>query len=352
MAVLLKRRIAADMAVTLKEVAREAGVNLSTASRSLHAAYGVRTATRARVLAVAERLNYHPNRVARGLVTGRSHMLGLVISDVRNPFFAEVARGAEDAAYAAGYDLVLCNSDLDPAKQLRYIRSLLAMRVDGVLMNSVGDLSRADQEKLAAAGTPIVLLKPSPEDLGFSTVAADNFQGGFLAGQYLARLGHRAIAHLAGPRRHSNLTDRTRGFLKAVQSDPANVSVVVVHGEHSFQGGYEMMKKLLARQRKFTAVFAGNDVIAFGTIRASLEAGLSVPGDLSVVGFDNVEVSSIIHPPLTTVDQPKYELGRAAVEILLKRANVPEHRLLGVELIERQSCRALVSPAAQAGEGR
>lgn len=321
-----------------------AGVNLSTASRSLSGAYGVHPATRARVLAAAEHLNYHPNRVARGLVTGRSYTLGLVISDVRNPFFAELARGAEDAAYAAGYDLVLCNSDLNSAKQMHYIRSLLAMRVAGVLMNSVGDLSRADQENLASAGIPIVLLHRAPEDLGFSTVTADNLQGGFLAGQYLVRLGHRAIAHLAGPRQHSNLTNRTRGFLKAVQSAPHDVSAVVVHGLHGFQGGYEMMRKVLAKHRKFTAVFAGNDAMAFGTIRAALEAGLKVPEDLSIIGFDNVEVSSIIHPPLTTIDQPKYELGRAAVEILLKQKNVPEHRVLGVELIERQSCRALIRP--------
>jgi DNA-binding LacI/PurR family transcriptional regulator len=328
------------MAVTLKDVAREAGVNLSTASRSVSGAYGVHKTTRAKVLAVAERLNYQPNRVARGLVTGRSHTLGLVISDVRNPFFAEVARGAEDAAYAAGYDLVLCNSDLDPAKQMRYIRSLLAKRVDGVLMNSVGGLDKADQEELAGAGIPIVLLNRPAGDLGFSTVTADNFQGGFLAGQYLAQLGHCTIAHLTGPRQHGNLTDRARGFFKAVQSGPHNIPAVVLHGRQSFQGGYEMMQKLLARRPGITAVFAGNDAIAFGAIRAVLEAGLSVPEDQSIIGFDNVELSSIIHPPLTTIEQPKYEMGRAAVEILLKQSNMPEHRVLGVELIERQSCRA------------
>src|SRR5512140_1242573 len=130
------------MAVTLKDVAREAGVDLSTVSRSLSVSYGVHEETRKRVLEVAERLNYRPNRVARGLVTGRSHTLGLIVSDIRNPFFAEVARGAEDAARASQCDLVLCNSDLDAVKQMEYVDSLLEKRVDGILMNSVAALSR------------------------------------------------------------------------------------------------------------------------------------------------------------------------------------------------------------------
>jgi LacI family transcriptional regulator len=138
------------MSVTLKDVAREAGFNLSTVSRSLSGSYGVHQQTRKRVLEVAERLHYRPNRIARGLVTGRSHTLGLIVSDVRNPFFAEVARGAEDAARAHGCDLVLCNSDLDQAKQMCYIRSLAEKRVDGVLMNSVAALRKTQQE--AASG--------------------------------------------------------------------------------------------------------------------------------------------------------------------------------------------------------
>ena len=130
------------MAVTIKDVARESGVNVSTVSRALNGEYGVHADTREHVVTIAQRLGYRPNRVARGLVTGRSHTLGLVVSDIRNPFFSEVARGAEDAACRAGYDLILCNSDLDPEKQMRYAQSLLEKRVDGILMNSVAALSR------------------------------------------------------------------------------------------------------------------------------------------------------------------------------------------------------------------
>ena len=146
------------MPATIKDVARESGVNVSTVSRALNGGYGVHSETRQLVRDVAERLRYRPNRVARGLVTGRAHTLGLVVSDIRNLFFAEVARGAEDAAYRAGYDLVLCNSDLDPEKQMRYAQLLTDKRVDGILMNSVAALSRKQQEQLAGLGVPITIV--------------------------------------------------------------------------------------------------------------------------------------------------------------------------------------------------
>src|SRR5438874_7251568 len=156
------------MAVTIKDVARESGVNVSTVSRALNGEYGVNVDTREHVLAVAERLRYRPNRVARGLVTGRSHTLALVVSDIRNPFFAEVARGAEDAACRAGYDLILCNSDLDPEKQMRYVQSLMEKRVDGILMNSVSVLTRKQQGHLTTLGVAIVLLNRAAPRSAFS----------------------------------------------------------------------------------------------------------------------------------------------------------------------------------------
>jgi len=334
------------MAATLADVAQAAGVNISTVSRALRGAYGIHRDTRRKVREAAERLGYRPNRVARGLATGRSHSLGLIVSDIRNPYFAEVARGAEDAACRAGYDVVLCNSDLDPAKQMRYVRSLLEKRVDGLLMNSVADLGRPEQQELAASGLPIVLLNLTPGVRAFSTVTGDNLAGGRLAGAYLLKLGHRVIAHLTGPRRHGNLAARARGFLQAVQAARTGADPVVVHGDHTYRGGYALTRTLLARRPDVTAIFAGNDAVAFGAIRAILEAGRSVPEDLSVVGFDNVELACVIRPPLTTVHQPKYEIGQAAVEILLRQAGgkkptPPEHHVLGVELIERQSCQAL-----------
>jgi LacI family transcriptional regulator len=323
------------MAVTIKDVARESGVNISTVSRALNHGYGVNEQTRERVVAVAARLDYRPNRVARGL-----------LSDIRNPFFAELARGAEDAARAGNCDLVLCNSDLDPDKQMQYVRSLLEKRVDGILMNSVAVLSREQQARLAACGVPIVLLNRSALNRAFSTVCADNETGGALAAKYLLGLGHRKIAHLTGPREHGNLSDRTRGFISTLQSAKDPVQPIVLRGKFNFSGGCELTKQLLDEHPDVTAIFAGNDVMAFGAVRAALDRGLRIPEDLSLIGFDNIEFASVIHPPLTTIHQPMYEMGHAAIEILLRLARdknkqVPEHRTLGVELIERQSCRQL-----------
>ncbi len=332
--------------VTIKDVARESGVNISTVSRALSGAYGVHGKTRERVLAAAAKLKYRPNRVARAMVTGRSHTLALIISDIRNPFFAELARGAEDAARAGGCDLVLCNSDLDAEKQMDYVQSLLEKRVDGIMMNSVAELSAAQQSQLASCGVPIVLLNRGGSARAFSTVTVDNRAGGQLAAQYLIQLGHRRVAHLTGPRRHGNMTDRALGFVSAMKAARPAGQVTVIHGQNSFSGGYEMARRLFRDNPRVTAVFTANDAMAFGALRAAMEAGRSVPGDVSLIGFDNVELATVVHPPLTTIHQPKYEIGQAAVSMLLRHVRaegrpVPERLVLGVELIERQSCRRL-----------
>lgn len=331
------------MPVTIKDVARESGVNVSTVSRALNGEYGVHADTREMVTAVARRLGYRPNRVARGLVTGRSHTLALVVSDIRNQFFAEVARGAEDAAYRAGHDLILCNSDLDPEKQMRYVQSLLEKRVDGILMNSVSVLSRKQQEQLASMGLAIVLLNRAAPRGVFSSVCADNQRGGRLAAEYLLKLGHSRIAHLTGPRHHGNMTERAKGFVRVLGEGPTPVKPEVLYGKNNFAGGYELGREVLNRFPDVTAVFAANDVMALGAIRAFTEAGRRIPNDISVIGFDDIEVAGIVNPPLTTIHQPKYEIGQAAVEILLrhtdrKRPHAPEHRLFDVHVVERQSC--------------
>jgi DNA-binding LacI/PurR family transcriptional regulator len=169
--------------------------------------------------------------------------------------------------------------------------------------------------------------------------------GGILAAQYLHGLGHRKIALITGPQHHGNLSDRAHGFVRTLLSAKPPVQPVVLHGDFNFAGGTDLARKLLDKHPEVTAIFTGNDVMAYGVIRGVMERGLRIPEDLSLIGFDNLDFSSIIHPPLTTIHQPKYEMGEAAVEILLRLANkekqMPEHRLLGVELIERQSCRRL-----------
>lgn len=329
------------MSVTIKDIARECKVNVSTVSRSLSGSYGVKPATRELVLETAKRLKYRPNRVARTMATGRSHSIALVVSDVRNPFFAEVARGAEDAAFAAGCDLILCNSDLDPSKQMRYIRSLADKQVDGIVMNSAAPLSAAERKELSNYEMPIVVLNRVAGSQGFSSVCSDNRQGGAMAAEHLAQLGHREVVQITGPDIQGNLRERTRGFeerfLELTGKEPQKL-----WGDQSQEGGYSVTRQLLADKKKFTALFAANDVMAYGAIRACLEAGLSIPGDVSLVGFDDLDLSAIVNPPLTTVHQAKYEMGKAALEIILARvgkqdSQEAEHRVLDVRLTVRAS---------------
>jgi LacI family transcriptional regulator len=331
---------------TIKDVARESGFDVSTVSRCLNRKSYVHPETRERILAAAERLNYLPNRVARGLVTGASHTLGLIISDIRNPFFAEVARGVEDAAYGAGLDLVVCNSDLDPEKQRRYIDSLASKGVDGIIVNWAARMDAAEEERLLSFGIPIVLLSSPVGIHRLSTISVDNEQGGFLAGSYLLKLGHRRLALLTGPLDQSRIAARQAGFLKAVESSGGNATALVLHGDQNYLGGYRMAWRLIQDHPEITGVFTHNDVMAFGALKAFAEVGRRVPEEISVVGFDNVEISQMVQPALTTINQPKYEIGKTAVEALLtlrgaRKPVSPIHRVFGVNLVERQSAIAV-----------
>lgn len=329
--------------ITLREVALESGVNLSTASRSLSGSYGVHPSTRKKVLEVAQRLNYRPNRVARVLATGRSNSIGLIISDIRNPYFAEVARGAEDAAFESGSDLILCNTDLNAEKQLRYVDSLLEKQVDGIIMNSAAPLDKSQLERLAEFNVPIVLLNKTAKSRNISTVFADNYEGGRLAARYLIGLGHTKAVHLTGVRNHGNLKERARGFLSEFAAGGLSAPQVH-HGLHTEAGGYDLGIKILADRANVSAVFTANDVMAFGFIRAAVKLGVKIPKDVSVIGFDDVSIAEIVTPPLTTISQPIYEVGHSAVELLLKlisQKDEPrgsEHRVLSVRLVERASC--------------
>ena len=332
---------------TLYEVAAAAGVTLATASRSLTGAYGVHSETRKRVMETAAKLNYKPNRFARALVTGHSNVIGLVVSDVRNPYFSEVARGAEDAAYGAGFDLMLCNSDLDPAKQMHYANSLMEKRVEGIIMNSVANLTRKEQTYIAESGVPVVLLSNPNHETVFSTVSAESERGGELAAEYLLAQGHRHMIYFTGPKQHANLSKRVLGFLQAVRRFGRGAEASVIHGEHTIAGGYEMAKTFLRNPGQITAISTANDAVAFGVMKTAIEMGVRIPEDISLVGFDDVELASIVQPPLTTIRQSKYEMGAAAVDIILRLAagkdHTPEHRVFGVELIERSSVSRLAS---------
>ena len=323
------------MAAGMKDVASLAGVAVGTVSNVLNHPDLVRPLTRARVEAAMEQLGFIPNGSARQLRAGRSRCLGLVVLDVTNPFFTEVARGVEDYAQAAGYAVILCNSDEADDKERRYLRVLEEQRVRGILITPVH--GRAPElRRIRDRGTPVVLLD-RPGSPGQCSVAVDDRRGGEIAVSHLLGLGHRSIALVNGPIAIRQCADRRRGAYRAVEQaglDPAAVLTEVTVPAMNARGRGRRGRRTARRHAgQPTAVFCANDMLALGLLRAAGPGGVSVPGDLAVVGYDDIEFAADAAVPLTSVRQPKYQLGRAAAELLLDeadrpgRARAPPHRL-------------------------
>jgi len=336
------------MAAGMKDVASLAGVAVGTVSNVLNHPDLVRPLTRARVEAAMEELGFIPNGSARQLRAGRSRCLGLVVLDVTNPFFTEVARGVEDYAQAAGYAVILCNSDEADDKERRYLRVLEEQRVRGILITPVHGQA-PELPRIRDRGTPVVLLD-RPGSAGQCSVAVDDRRGGEIAVRHLLELGHRSIALVNGPVAIRQCADRRRGALRAVERaglDPAAVLAEVTVPAMNARAGAVAADELLSVTpptggRRPTAVFCANDMLALGLLRRLGQAGVAVPGDLAVVGYDDIEFAADAAVPLTSVRQPKYQLGQAGAELLLDEADRPdehEHRrfVFKPELVVRAS---------------
>ncbi|MGH3230106.1 MAG: LacI family DNA-binding transcriptional regulator [Streptosporangiaceae bacterium] len=353
------------MAAGMKDVASLAGVAVGTVSNVLNHPDLVRPLTRARVEAAMEELGFIPNGSARQLRAGRSRCLGLVVLDVTNPFFTEVARGVEDYAQAAGYAVILCNSDEAHDKERRYLRVLEEQRVRGILITPVHGRS-PELRRIRDRGTPVVLLD-RPGSAAQCSVAVDDRRGGEIAVSYLLGLGHRSIALVNGPTAIRQCADRRWGAYRAVEQaglDPSEVLTEVPVPAMNPRGGAAAADDLLGDTHKKphekphekphqkphekpTAVFCANDMLALGLLRGLSQAGVSVPGDLAVVGYDDIEFAADAAVPLTSVRQPKYQLGRAAAELLLDEADRPaEHEHRRIVFTPELVVRASSGPAA------
>jgi LacI family transcriptional regulator len=327
------------MAAGMKDVATLAGVAVGTVSNVLNHPDLVRPQTRARVEAAMEQLGFIPNASARQLRAGRSRCLGLVVLDVTNPFFTEVARGVEDYAQAEGYAVILCNSDEGEDKERQYLRVLEEQRVRGILITPVH--GRAPTIKgIRDRGTPVVLLdRPGPA--GHCSVAVDDRRGGELAVAHLLALGHRRIALVNGPLAIRQCADRRRGAYEAVRKaglDPAEVLLEIPVPAMNTRCGADAGDQL----RASSAAFCTNDLLALGLLRRLSQLGAQVPGDIAIVGYDDIDFAADSAVPLTSVRQPKYQLGQTAAELLLEEADRPaqhEHRriVFTPELIIRAS---------------
>ncbi len=328
---------------TLRDVARRAGVSIATVSYVLNGTRPVSPEVEARVWEAVAALQYRPNRVARGLRRKRTHVLGLIVPDSANPFFAEIARGLEDLSFAHDYSLILCNSDGDPAKEQRYLGVLIEQQVDGIALVSAG-AAPAHLAILQQRGIPFVVVDREISGLAADCVLADNFQGGYLATWHLLERGHRRIACITGPPDLTSSADRVRGYRHAMAE--AGIELLeewVYRGDFRAESGYHAARFFLQLPPSIrpTAIFACNDLMAIGAMRAIGEVGLSIPHDISLVGFDDIILAAYVIPPLTTVAQPTYEMGRMAGELLLSRiqdrTRPPARHLLPVRLIVRRS---------------
>ncbi|EGO62842.1 LacI family DNA-binding transcriptional regulator [Acetonema longum] len=327
--------------LTIKDVARTAGVSIATVSRILNGQGGVSEELIDKVQLTVQELNYQPNAVARALKVQESRSIGLIIPDIGNPFFPALVRGVEDAAQVHGYALILCNTDGDPDKEINYIKFLRSKQVDGILL--VGNIGfEQSGHWLSDAAVPIVLVDRRIAGAPLSTVIVDNQAGAVLAVEHLIRQGRRQIAIVSGRPASPTNTERVNGYIQALAANRLFCRTdLVVNGDFTFEGGYRAAEILLNRGCRFDAIFAANDLMAIGVIECLAQNGRRVPDDVAVAGFDNIRLAAWYKPALTTINQPVYEMGQLAVAALLEHmadsGAQARDIMLKPELIIRQS---------------
>lgn len=305
--------------LTINEIARLAGVSRSTVSRVISGHPNVKRETRELVESVIQEANYRPNSIAQGLAKGTLNMIGLLVGDIRNPFYAEIARGVEDVAHQSGYMVVFFNSDYDMKRELFYLQAAQQFNFSGLILMSVLD-NRALVPVLQDKDTPIVLLNRYIRSLETDVVLVDNVQGGFLATKHLIELGHSKIAHLSGPALSTAGQGRLEGYKKALREFDLEIRERdIVEGDLQMESGRAFARKWMNQSDRPTAVFVANDIMALGLIDEFERNGVRVPDDVSVVGYDDLSYVGVKQIDLTTIRQPTYQMGTTAMKYLIER---------------------------------
>ena len=298
---------------TIDDVAARSGVSTATVSRVLSGSVPARPETRERVLAAARELDYRPSGVARALKRQETRTLGLVITDITNPFYPQIVRAVEAAAHARGYGIVLADGGDDPARELEHIDRLVEQRVDGIVVAS-SRMTRRHAERLHATAVPVVLINDSVPGSGLPTVTTAHRLGSRMAAEHLVELGHRRIGHIGAPADQASAAQRRQGVRDALRGTDLPEPLVVI-GDGKVAGGAAAALELV--EAGITGIVAYNDLTAIGVLRALRRAGIAVPGRVSVVGFDDIEMAAWTEPPLTTIRQPTTTLGSWAVRRLI-----------------------------------
>ena len=307
----------------MKEIAKIAGVSLGTVSHVLNGSAAVREPLRKRVMDAVDALGYQPSQLARGLRRDKTNMIGMIIPDVTNPFFPAVVRGAEDVAFENGHRLVLCNTDNDHSKEIAHLNELRTYLPSGLIVipSNFSDLT-AQAESYRRSGTAVVCVDRLPKDWNGDSVTANNEHGAYEATNYVLRQGHKRLAIITGPRHLTNAQERLKGFRRALDENRISISPEYIQ-ETTFDqhGGHAKTRLLLRMIPRPTVICAGNDMIAFGALLAFREAGLHCPDDISLIGFDNLDLAEMTSPPLTSVSQPGYQMGSTAARLLIERVH-------------------------------
>jgi LacI family transcriptional regulator len=318
-----------ERATTMRDVAERAGVSTATVSRVISGTTRVRPATRAGVMAAVEALRYRPSGVARSLKLRSTRTIGLVVTDIANPYFPKIVRAVEDAALERGHAVLLCDGADDPSREETYLDLLIERRVDGIVIASSG-LEARYRDWLARRSVPVVLVNCTARGASLSAILSDNRAGGRLAAEHVLALGHRAIGHISAPSRNAAAGERLAGIGDAIGA-VRGADLVVVDGDGGVDGAEEATSALLDRLPGVTAILCYNDLTAIGVVRALRERGLRVPADVSVVGYDDVPFCAWLDPALTTVAQDTSEMGRWAVERLVGLIGEPAGSSAGAE---------------------
>lgn len=331
------------MPVSIKDVAREAQVSIATVSRVLNDIDVVNEDTKKKVLDAINKLGYRPNIVARSLKTQKSKTIGIIIPDISNQFYPEIVRGAEDVANIYDYNIMLCNTDLDPEKEMEYLRVLREKMADGVLYMS-NSLEENILELIKKLEFPMVLVETKDEEEKLHSVTIDNLKAAFDATEYLIKKGNKNIAYIGLHEDMANAAAlRYKGYKTALKNNNIQLNKNLVYfGGMKVNDGYEGINKILQNE-KIDAVFCADDEIAMGVINALRDKNIKVPEDIDVMGFNNIYSSNVFYPKLTTVSQPMYDMGSVGMRMLIKIINKDsleqQHYVLKHEIIERDSCK-------------
>ena len=329
---------------TIFDIASKLNLSPATVSRALRDHPDISDKTKKRILAAAKELNYLPNPVARSLRNKTSSTIGVIVPEIRHDFFSSAISGIEDIAYAAGYTIIVCQSNEDPAREAVNVRTLAMNHVAGAIISiSQGTTSSAHFKVLQDFNVPFVFFDRVMDAFKASKVVVDDFGGAYAAVQYLLKAGYATIAHLAGPEHLSISTERLRGYRMALKENGGQLGgEIVVHGGMNEEDGLVGVDKLMKLAVKPDAIFAVNDPVALGAFKRLREHKKRIPEDVAIVGFSNNKTTELVDPPLTTVDQPSYELGKKAAEVLLDQITGrngirPRTEVLKTRLIVRGS---------------